>query len=35
MVTQQTGTQAVDRAAELLTHVVEAAGPRTFTSLVG
>jgi DNA-binding IclR family transcriptional regulator len=31
---QQTGTQAVDRAAELLAHVVEAAGPRTFTSLV-
>ena len=34
MVTQQTGTQAVDRAAELLAHVVEAAAPRTFTSLV-
>lgn len=34
MVTPQTGTQAVDRAAELLARVVEAAGPRTFTSLV-
>jgi DNA-binding IclR family transcriptional regulator len=34
MVSQQTGTQAVDRAAELLAYVVEAAGPRTFTSLV-
>ena len=32
--TPPTGTQAVDRAAELLAHVVEAAGPRTFTSLV-
>jgi IclR family transcriptional regulator, acetate operon repressor len=29
-----TGTQAVDRAAELLALVVEAPGPRTFTSLV-
>jgi IclR family acetate operon transcriptional repressor len=29
-----TGTQAIDRAAELLTLVVESAGPRTFTSLV-
>jgi DNA-binding IclR family transcriptional regulator len=34
MVSQQTGTQAVDRAAELLAHVVEAASPRTFMSLV-
>jgi IclR family acetate operon transcriptional repressor len=31
---QQTGTQAVDRAAELLAYVVESSGPRTFTSLV-
>src|SRR5262245_61927180 len=30
----QTGTQAVDRAAELLAQVVGAPGPRTFTSLV-
>jgi DNA-binding IclR family transcriptional regulator len=29
-----TGTQSVDRAAELLTLVVESAVPRTFTSLV-
>jgi IclR family transcriptional regulator, acetate operon repressor len=29
-----TGTQSVDRAAELLSLVVEAPGPRTFTSLV-
>ncbi|MFI0356460.1 IclR family transcriptional regulator [Actinomadura sp. 9N407] len=28
------GTQAIDRAAELLRLVVESAGPRTFTSLV-
>jgi DNA-binding IclR family transcriptional regulator len=31
--TAQTGTQAVDRAAELLALVVEASAPRTFTSL--
>lgn len=30
----QTGTQAVDRAAELLALVVEAAVPRSFTALV-
>jgi len=30
----QTGTQAVDRAAELLALVVEAAAPRSFTALV-
>ncbi len=30
----QAGTQAVDRAAELLALVVESAGPRTFTSLI-
>jgi len=31
----QTGTQAVDRAMELLELVVESTDPRTFTSLVG
>src|SRR5262245_36023066 len=30
----QQGTQAIDRAAELLALVVESAGPRTFTSLI-
>jgi DNA-binding IclR family transcriptional regulator len=34
MVSQQTGTQAIDRAAELLAHVVAATGARTFMSLV-
>src|SRR5262245_56632351 len=33
-VAPQTGTQAVDRAAELLALVVEAAAPRSFTALV-
>lgn len=33
MTPRPTGTQAIDRAAELLTLVVESTGPRTFTEL--